>query len=145
MARAIEEGELKALVRQLVKAAGGVEACGVLLGVSHQRVSQLQSPNNPDQMSFLQIAKLECVAERAIVSGAQVRAVEGDGCGPLHHAVVEAVTKSASALEAVAEMEGHQRPSAADAKHVQQAAQENLHAAECLADAAAHIQARSAT
>ena len=144
MPRALEEGELKALVRQLVKAAGGVEACGVLLGVSHQRVSQLQNPNHPDQMTFLQIAKLECVAERAIVSGAQVRAVEGDGCGPLHQAVVEAVTKSAGVLQAVAEMEGHARPSAADAKHVVQAAQANLHAAECLADAAAHLQTGSA-
>ena len=76
MARALEEGELKALVRQLVKAAGGVEACGVLLGISHQRVSQYQSPNHPDQMPYLMICKLECVAERAIVSGAQVRAIE---------------------------------------------------------------------
>ena len=115
-----------------------------MLGISHQRVSQYQSPNHPDQMPYLMICKLECVAERAIVSGAQVRAVEGDGCGPLHVAVVEAVTKSADALRTVAELEARAHPGAADVKHVQQAAQANLHAAECLADAAAHLNPRSA-
>lgn len=39
---------VKGLFHQLVKAVGGVEAAGAFLGVSHQRISQLQTTTCAD-------------------------------------------------------------------------------------------------
>ncbi|MGH6979517.1 MAG: hypothetical protein ACRED4_09530 [Brevundimonas sp.] len=55
MSRLIDTGEVKALFRQLVKAAGGVEACAAELSISFQRVSHLQNPSNTDEPTFRQI------------------------------------------------------------------------------------------
>ena len=71
MSRMIETGEVKALFRQLVKAVGGNEACGVELGVSHQRISQLANINNDEQARELptweQVWRLETALGRSVV------------------------------------------------------------------------------
>ncbi|WP_298699217.1 helix-turn-helix domain-containing protein [uncultured Brevundimonas sp.] len=77
MSRGLTDGEIKALFRQLVKAVGGVEAAGVELGVSHQRVSVLQSPAAADMPTVRQIIALEVVAKAPVVSGPWFRAIKG--------------------------------------------------------------------
>lgn len=73
----VTEAEVKGLFYHLVKAVGGVEAAGAFLKISHQRVSQLQSPNNADMPTVMQIATLEHVVGQGIVTGAMARAAEG--------------------------------------------------------------------
>lgn len=112
MSRALTPGELKALVRQLVNAVGGVEAAAVTLGVSTSRVSVLQNVNHTDQMTLLQISALEEVAGRDIVTGAASRAITGERPAAIAAAAVEAVSASATALERVHAMDadGHRDP-----------------------------------
>lgn len=137
--RALDAGELKALVRQLVKAAGGVEACAVELGVSAERVSQYQRPTHDAQMSLLCILQLEAVVGQAIVTGAAARAVEGEGRSAIGPAVVEAVTRSAATLRLVSDMDADHRRDPGEIRQVQDAAQDHLRAAQRLADEAAAL------
>lgn len=139
MSRALTDGELKALFRQLVKAAGGVEACGVELGVKHQRISLLQSPTAPDMPTLRQIMALEVVAEAPVVSGAMARAIKGEAVEIVSLAAVEAVQASAGALRLVHDMDsdGHRDPD--EIRRVQKATQDNLREARDLADAAAAL------
>ena len=139
MSRALTDGEVKALFRQLVKACGGVEACGVDLGVKHQRVSLLQSATAPDMPNFRQILQLEVVAGAAIVTGAAARAIEGEADEALSAAVVETVQASAEALGAVHAMEadGHRTP--AEIRQVQSKTQAALRQAQEAADVAARL------
>ena len=139
MTSAWSGGVLKAQVRQLVTAAGGVEAAAVELGISAERVSQFQRPTCDDQMSFLCIMRLEAVVGRAIVTGAAARAIEGESQGVIGPAVVEAITKGASALRLVTDMDADGQRGAGEIRAVQRAAHDHLHAAEALADAAARL------
>jgi hypothetical protein len=139
MSRALTFGEFKALVRQLVKAVGGVEAAAAELGVSHQRISQLQSVNHDDQMTFLQVQALEAVAGRAIVTGAAARAIEGEGFNCVNAAAVEVVATSAAALRLVHDMDADGARDTAEIRAVQTAAQKVADAASKFADTAASL------
>lgn len=139
-ARAIAPGELKALVRVLVKAVGGQEAAGVTLGVSHQRIGQLMDVNLPDQMGLLQISQLEQIVGRAIVTGAAARAADGDGSDEgIMVAAVGTVGSSAQLVALVHAMEADGHRTAAEKKAVQKVAQDNLREAQEAADAAARL------
>ncbi len=98
MSRAITDGEIKALFRQLVKAAGGVEAAAVELGCKHQRVSLLQSVGAPDLPNLRQILTLEAIVGRAILTGAAARAIEGECDDSITLALVESVQAAAEAI-----------------------------------------------
>lgn len=136
MSRALTPGEVKALWRQLVKAAGGVEAASVELGVKHQRVSLLQSPSAPDMPTFAQIMCLEAVVGRDIITGAASRAIKGEEDEAVQAAVVEAVQATAAALGAVHAMDADGHRSEAEVRQVQQATQQALAEAQQAADAA---------
>ena len=71
-------GRVKTLVFQLVKAAGGTEAAGAVLGVSHQRVTQLQSLNHADMPSLMQVIALEMFVGQPVVTGALAKMVCAD-------------------------------------------------------------------
>ena len=122
-ARAVEPGELKALVRQLVKAAGGVDASGVELGVSAERVSQYQRIGCDDQMPLMSVIRLEAIVGRAIVTGALAKAVEGGGgVEAMGGSAVDTVGASAGLLTAVHEMDADGHRDAGEIRRVQEAA-----------------------
>jgi hypothetical protein len=73
-----DAGLIKALFHQLVGRCGGVEACAAVLGVTSQRVSQLQSMNCGDLPSLSLIVKLERFVGEAIVTGGLANAVRRD-------------------------------------------------------------------
>ena len=139
MSRAVEAAELKALVRALVKAFGGIEAAAVELGISAERVSQFQRPGCPDQMSILCICKLEAVLGRSIVTGTLARAADCGAPDPVTDAVVGLVGASASALHAISDMDRDGQRDVGEIRQVQRATQEALHEAELLADAASRL------
>lgn len=136
----IEPGELKALVRQLVKAAGGVDACGIELGVSAERVSQYQRPGCADQMPVLFICRLETVAGRPIVTGALARASEGGGAPEeIGRSAVDTVGSAAALMRTVHEMEADGHRSVAEKRDVMVAASDLLKQAQEAFDAAARL------
>lgn len=139
MSRALTDGEVKALFRQLVKAAGGVEAAAVELGIKHQRISILQSATAPDMPTFRQIMALQVVAQQDIVTGAASRAVKGEDDEALACAVVDAVQASADALGAVHAMEADGVRTEAEVRAVQAKTQRALREAQQAADAAARL------
>ncbi|MGH6978835.1 MAG: hypothetical protein ACRED4_06055 [Brevundimonas sp.] len=139
MSRLIETGEVKALFRQLVKAAGGVEASAVELGISHQRVSYLQNTGNEDEPTFRQIRTLEFVAKRAIVSGAQFRAIQGHTDETIQAAAVEVIASGSAVLRLVHDMDADDHRDAGEVRAVQEAASNHLREARELHDAAARL------
>jgi len=139
MSRLIETGEVKALFRQLVKAAGGVEAAAVELNVSHQRVSHLQNASNDDEPTFRQIRTLEFVSRRPILSGAQFRAIKGEGEDCIQAAAVEVITTGAKVLTLVHDMDADGHRDAGEVRTVQEAASIHLREARELHDAAARL------
>lgn len=139
-ARAVTPGELKALVRLLIKAVGGVEAAAIILDKSTGRIGQLQDVNLPDQMTALQISQLEAVAGRAIVTGAIARAAEGAGADEaIGLAGVQTVCSSAQLLQRIHDMDADGQRTEAEKRAVRTAAQENLREAQEAADAAARL------
>lgn len=129
--RIVSPGELKALVRQLVKAAGGVEACGVELGVSAERVSQYQRPTCDDQMPLLFIHRLEAVVGRGVVTAALARAAEGEGVvEAIGSATVEAIGSAADLIGKVHVMEADGRRTPGEIREVQEAASRLLREAQ---------------
>lgn len=96
---ALSDGQIKAAFFQLVKAAGGVEAAGAVVGVSHQRVSQLQSLNHADMPTLRQVRDLEAFVGLPIVTAAMSASIEtGDaGKSPLEEA--SEVTEAAAELQ----------------------------------------------
>lgn len=139
MSRALTDGEVKALFRQLVKAVGGVEAAGVELGVRHQRVSLLQAPGAPDMPTLRQVMALEAVAGSAIVSGAMARAISGDPEPCLQSAVVDAVTAVSGALAEVHGMDADGYRDAGEIRAVQARTQDAVRQAQEAADLAAGL------
>lgn len=141
MSRLIDTGEVKALFRQLVKAAGGVEACAAELGISFQRVSHLQNPSNSDEPTFRQIRCLETVVGQAIVTGAHVRAVEGEADEKLRDAVVGAVMATAEVMTAVHQMDADGHRDEAEVRDVQTRALRALTEAQEAHSAASQLKA----
>lgn len=106
MSRVWSPKELKSHFRNLVKACGGVQAAGTVLAISHQRVSQMQNLNTEDDLpTFLQVMALEDACERSIVFSAAAHAIEGEQDDHIAEAAIEAVTKTAGALQVIHEME----------------------------------------
>lgn len=139
MSRMLETGEVKALFRQLVKAAGGLEACALELGISHQRVSHLQNASNGEEPTFRQIRALEAVANSDIVTGAASRAIRGPADDSVGLAAVETVQTAAAALRLVHDMDADGQRCEGEIRKVQEAATKNLKEARELADAAARL------
>lgn len=69
---------LKGLFRQLVSVAGGIDAAGMCLGVSHQRVSQLYSLKCADLPKWEHVLDLEAFCGQSVVFGALARMAEQD-------------------------------------------------------------------
>lgn len=61
---------VKVLFGQMVRLAGGTDAAGLILGLSNQRVSQLQSLNCADQPSALHLIKLHVGIESPFLTDA---------------------------------------------------------------------------
>lgn len=139
MSRFQDTGEVKALFRLLVKAAGGIEAAAVELGISFQRVSFYQSPSNIEEPPYRHIRALEAVVGTAIVTGSHVRAVQGAPEDCVKAAVVDTVAASAESLTAVHQMDADGYRDESEIRQVQQRAQASLAQAEEAADTAARL------
>jgi hypothetical protein len=72
---------IKALFLALVKVAGGGEAAGLALGVSHQRISQLTSMQSADMPTLMQVVALEAFADQPVVTSALAKLVQSAGKG----------------------------------------------------------------
>ena len=70
---------IKALFLSLVKAAGGGEAAGVALDISHQRISQLTSLQSADMPTLMQVVRLEAFAGQPVVTAALAKLATADG------------------------------------------------------------------
>lgn len=140
VARALEPGELKALVRQLVRAFGGVEAAGVELGVSGERVSQWQRIDHPDQMSMLNISRLEALVGRPIVTAVAARAAEGTAADEaMMTSTIEAVSSAAALVSLVHAMEADGHRTVGEKRAVLAASQDLLRQAQEAAETAARL------
>lgn len=91
---------VKGLFHALVKACGGIEAAGTVLGISFQRVSVLQSLNSADMPTLMQIVALEHFAGSPIVTGALAKMVDGPDTKKDLEAEVFDVTQAAVDLHA---------------------------------------------
>lgn len=99
---AITPAQVKGLFYALVKEVGGVEAAAAFLGISHQRVSQLQSPAHTDLPTIMHVVTLEAVVGQDVVTGVLSRAAGGIGAAKdLRTEVCEAVEASADVLRLV--------------------------------------------
>ena len=89
---------MKALFGQLVTAAGGIEPSATVLGVSPERVSQLQRLSDLDKLpNVLHVALLESFVGQPVVTGYLARlATGGHGKDPMREAVeaTEAATRT---------------------------------------------------
>ena len=139
MSRALTHGEIKALVRQLVKAVGGTEASARELNCTHQWVSDLQNVNKPCLPDFQQIIALEVIAQSPIVTGAAARAITGEEVNEVAAAVVAAVGAGATTLRLVHDMDSDGRRDAGEIRNVQSAARENLEQAQRAFSAASRL------
>lgn len=94
--------QLKGLFHQLVRAAGGVEAAGSVLGVSHQRVSQLQSLGSDQVPNIMQVVALEAFVGQPVVTGFLAKLCEDQGAisDPVKEAV-EVVGAAAQVIDLV--------------------------------------------
>lgn len=73
----VTPSEIKGLFYHLIKSVGGIEAAGAFLGISHQRVSQLQTVSCADMPTLMHVVTLEAVVGQPIVTGALARAAVG--------------------------------------------------------------------
>lgn len=126
---------VKGLFFQLVKAAGGVEAAGAFLGVSHQRISQLQTTTCADMPTVMQIVALESACGLPVVTGALARRLTG-GPGPeVRDAMVGAVGSASEALRVVHDAERDGRWTAAEVTKAREVLRRNLEQAQAAYDA----------
>lgn len=95
----VTPGQIKGLFYHLVKEVGGIEAAGAYLGVSHQRVSQLQNIQHVDMPNLMQVVTLERVVGQAIVTG--VLAASAVGAATAH----DLLTEVFDATEAVVDLQ----------------------------------------
>lgn len=139
MSGRVAPGVVKALVRRLVSAAGGVEAAAIELGVSHQRVSYCQVVERPDQLNILQVARLEELVGRPIVTAALARMVEAGEVVPIDDAAVAGVRSAADLMAKIHAMEsdGHRDPG--EIRVIQAAAGELLREIQRVHDAAMRL------
>lgn len=77
MSADITPGYVKGLFHHLVRSVGGLEAAGAFLGVSFQRVGQLQSMNHPDMPTLLQVVTLEQACGQSIILAQLAKAATG--------------------------------------------------------------------
>lgn len=89
---------VKALFLSLVKAAGGAEASGVALGVSHQRISQLTSLQSADMPTLMQVVTLEAFAGQPVVTAALAKLAQNDG------KAADPLKETSEAVSAIAEV-----------------------------------------
>jgi len=113
---------IKALFRTFVlKDVGGVDAAGALMGVSHQRVSQLISLNTADMPTIMQLVALEHAVGRAVITSALAEVVEGkEARGDLMRETSEGVTAAARTMEAVVKGERPDEIAALAVKTIQE-------------------------
>lgn len=130
---------IKGHFHHLVRAVGGTEAAGVYLGVSHQRVSQLQSVHSADMPTILQVLTLEQAVGRSVVFSALARAVEGAAAEDIRAAAVDAVTTGAQVLRLVSDKTADGRIDAAELQEIRRAAHDHLGEAQELVDAAQRL------
>lgn len=144
MSEPISPAFVKGLFFQLVKAAGGVEAAGAFLGVSHQRISQLQTLSCADMPTVMQIVALEQACGLPVVTGALCRRLS-DGPGPeVRDALVGAVGSASEALRVVHDAERDGRWTARELADAREVTRRNLEKAQAAHDAAMTRQAGAA-
>lgn len=68
---------IKGLFLQLVKVVGGVHAAGAYLGISDERVSQLQRMTCADLPTFMHVATLEQACGQSIVFASLAKLAQG--------------------------------------------------------------------
>lgn len=90
---------IKGHFAQLVRIAGGTEAAGACLGVSHQRVSQLQSRSCADMPKLEQIHALEAFVGQSVVFSALAQMAEQEGA-----TAKDALQEACEVTEAAAEL-----------------------------------------
>lgn len=74
----LTHGEVKGQFHHLVQAVGGTMAAAAFLGVSHQRVSAMQSIQHPDAMpSIMQVFALEQALGKSILFSALADRISG--------------------------------------------------------------------
>lgn len=126
---------VKGLFHQLVKAVGGVEAAGAFLGVSHQRISQLQTTTCADMPTVMQIVALESACGLPVVTGALCRRLTG-GPGPeVRDAMVGAVGSASEALRVVHDAERDGKWTAEEVARAREVLRRNLEQAQAAYDA----------
>lgn len=111
---------VKGLFAQLVKVVGGVDPAAAYLGVSAERISQLQRLTCADLPTFLQVAALEQAAGRSIVFGGLAQIAEPSRASSDLAQEAAEVVEAAVELHKVARKGGSQRDLLAAAAHLQQ-------------------------
>lgn len=110
----VTPAQIKGLFFHLVGKVGGVVPAGAYLGVSHQRVSILQSVNHPDMPSLMQVVTLERVVGQDIVTGALSRAATGKpDTGEVLDEVMDAHAALANLQESIRKGKPHREQRAA--------------------------------
>jgi hypothetical protein len=98
----VTPGLIKGLFFHLVKAAGGIQAAGAVLNISHQRVSQLQNVASADLPTLMQVATLEAFVGQPIVTSALADVVTGGAQARDLMTEVFDVTEAAADLQRMA-------------------------------------------
>jgi hypothetical protein len=78
----VTQSLVKGLFRQLVQRVGGIEVAASDLGLSHQRISQLQNPDYDAAPSVVQIAHLENVLGEPVVTATIAQLAQRGHAGP---------------------------------------------------------------
>lgn len=140
MSRVWSPRDLKAHFRNLVTACGGVQPAATALGISHQRVSQMQSLNDDDNLpTFLQVMTLEDACGRSVVFSAAAHTIQDKADDEIAEAAVAAVADTAEALRLVYDMDADSHREPHEIRDVQSKAQNALRSVHKLTVAAARL------